>query len=231
MKKPSLASLLRKVHEDEEGTVSLETILIIGAIALPILIFLIKVGWPTSQDLLQPGADRPANGRRPRPGNSSRTARHAGHRSAAGAGRGRHGNRPAPAQDLQLDDLHRHPGGLGLSAAGGRLLAAGRVTEGGIAVAGLDSALREPARAGCLRPGDVAVFRMFRVGGGDVKLIAMLGAFLGLEKGIEAMLWTFVLGGCMALIVLVWRVGPWRLAVRVVAAGHVDACGWAVGVR
>ena len=46
MKKVSLLSILRKVHEDEEGAVSLETILIIGAIALPILIFLIKVGWP-----------------------------------------------------------------------------------------------------------------------------------------------------------------------------------------
>jgi hypothetical protein len=34
------------VHEDECGAVSLETILIIGAIALPVLIFLIKVGWP-----------------------------------------------------------------------------------------------------------------------------------------------------------------------------------------
>jgi Flp pilus assembly pilin Flp len=46
MKKPSLGSLLRKVHQNEEGAVSLETILIIGAIALPILIFLIKIGWP-----------------------------------------------------------------------------------------------------------------------------------------------------------------------------------------
>ncbi|OHB66894.1 MAG: hypothetical protein A2V70_15025 [Planctomycetes bacterium RBG_13_63_9] len=55
---------------------------------------------------------------------------------------------------------------------------------------------------------------MFRVGGGDVKLIAMLGAFLGPERGIEAMLWTFVLGGCMGLIVLIWRVGPVRLAAR-----------------
>jgi Flp pilus assembly pilin Flp len=34
------------LHRDEEGAVSLETVLIIGAIALPILIFLIKVGWP-----------------------------------------------------------------------------------------------------------------------------------------------------------------------------------------
>ena len=38
--------LLRRLHRDERGAVSLETILIIGAIALPILIFLIKFGWP-----------------------------------------------------------------------------------------------------------------------------------------------------------------------------------------
>jgi len=38
--------LLGKVHRDERGAVSLETILIIGAIALPILIFIIKFGWP-----------------------------------------------------------------------------------------------------------------------------------------------------------------------------------------
>lgn len=57
-------------------------------------------------------------------------------------------------------------------------------------------------------------FVFFRVGGGDVKLMAMIGAFLGPERGIEAMLWTFVLGGCMGLIVLVWRVGPWRLVAR-----------------
>lgn len=43
---PSLRRLLKQVHGDERGAVSLETILIVGAIALPILIFLIKVGWP-----------------------------------------------------------------------------------------------------------------------------------------------------------------------------------------
>src|SRR5690606_1594695 len=32
------------------------------------------------------------------------------------------------------------------------------------------------------------------IGGGDVKLIAMIGAFLGVQAGIEALLWTFVLG-------------------------------------
>ena len=65
MKKPLLWSLLRKVHESEEGAVSLETILIIGAIALPILIFLIKIGWPriktyfnTGLTDLEAGADQ-----------------------------------------------------------------------------------------------------------------------------------------------------------------------------
>jgi Flp pilus assembly pilin Flp len=46
MKKASLWRLLKQIHNDDRGAVSLETILIIGAIALPILIFLIKVGWP-----------------------------------------------------------------------------------------------------------------------------------------------------------------------------------------
>jgi len=42
----SWRNLLRRVHTDERGSVSLETVLIIGAIALPILIFLLKFGWP-----------------------------------------------------------------------------------------------------------------------------------------------------------------------------------------
>lgn len=58
-------------------------------------------------------------------------------------------------------------------------------------------------------------FVFFRVGGGDVKLMAMIGAFLGVERGVEAMLWTFVLGGCLALIILIWRVGPQQLVTRV----------------
>jgi Flp pilus assembly pilin Flp len=57
MKKQSLASLLERVHEDERGAVSLETILIIGAIALPILIFLIKVGWPSVKAFFNTGVE------------------------------------------------------------------------------------------------------------------------------------------------------------------------------
>ncbi len=47
--------LLGKVHRDERGAVSLETILIIGAIALPILIFVIKYGWPRIRNYFYKG--------------------------------------------------------------------------------------------------------------------------------------------------------------------------------
>ena len=55
MKKPSVWNLLRKVHENEDGVVSVETILIIGAIALPILIFLIVKAWPTIKSYFNQG--------------------------------------------------------------------------------------------------------------------------------------------------------------------------------
>jgi prepilin peptidase CpaA len=54
-------------------------------------------------------------------------------------------------------------------------------------------------------------FVFFGVGGGDVKLMAMLGAFFGMERGVEALLWTFVLGGAAGLCTLIWRVGLWHL--------------------
>ena len=41
----------------------------------------------------------------------------------------------------------------------------------------------------------------------------MLGAFLGLQKGIEAMLWTFILGGALGLITILWTV-DFRTLVR-----------------
>ena len=57
MKTPSLWSVLRKIHHNEDGAVSLETILIVGAIALPILIFLIKVGWPKIKAYFNQGVE------------------------------------------------------------------------------------------------------------------------------------------------------------------------------
>lgn len=51
----SLRNLLQRVHNDERGAVSLETILIIGAIALPILIYLLKYGWPKIKNYFDQG--------------------------------------------------------------------------------------------------------------------------------------------------------------------------------
>jgi hypothetical protein len=48
-------SLWRIVHEDEKGAVSLETVLIIAAVALPILIFVIKYGWPRIKTFFDKG--------------------------------------------------------------------------------------------------------------------------------------------------------------------------------
>jgi len=66
----SLRNLLRQVHEDERGQVSIETVLILAAIALPILIFVIKFGWPRikrffergMEDLEEGGADAAGGG-------------------------------------------------------------------------------------------------------------------------------------------------------------------------
>lgn len=55
---------------------------------------------------------------------------------------------------------------------------------------------------------------LFDIGGGDVKLIAMMGAFLGVQKGIEAVLWTFVLGGMMGTVVLIWQFGFLKIIVN-----------------
>ncbi len=57
-------------------------------------------------------------------------------------------------------------------------------------------------------------FVFFGIGGGDVKLLTMAGAFLGLEQGLEVLLWTFILGGCLGLTLLIWRVGALRLLDR-----------------
>lgn len=53
----SFRNLLKRVHSDQRGAVSLETILIIGAIALPILIFVVKYGWPRVRDYFYSGMD------------------------------------------------------------------------------------------------------------------------------------------------------------------------------
>jgi prepilin peptidase CpaA len=52
------------------------------------------------------------------------------------------------------------------------------------------------------------------MGGGDVKLIAMMGVALGAHDGILAMLWTFVIGFVAGLSFLVWRDGAKNIILR-----------------
>jgi Flp pilus assembly pilin Flp len=58
-----MRKLLRRVHENENGAVSIETILIIAAIALPILIFVIKYGWPRIKEYFNQGMEDLEEGR------------------------------------------------------------------------------------------------------------------------------------------------------------------------
>ena len=57
MSSQSLWHLLKRIHKNERGAVSLETVLIIGAIAIPILIFLIGYGWPKIKSFFNRGLE------------------------------------------------------------------------------------------------------------------------------------------------------------------------------
>lgn len=61
----------------------------------------------------------------------------------------------------------------------------------------------------------VVCYLLFDIGGGDVKLIAMMGAFLGLYDGIEALLITFIFGSAMGLVILIWQCGVWHLISKI----------------
>lgn len=54
----SLRKLFQRLHRDERGVVSLETVLIIAAIALPVLIIIIKFGWPRIKGYFDEGLDQ-----------------------------------------------------------------------------------------------------------------------------------------------------------------------------
>ena len=71
-------------------------------------------------------------------------------------------------------------------------------------------------------------FVLMPVGGGDVKLLAMIGAGLGLEDGLNALLWTFTLGAISALAAVIWQVGAWTILQGAVhrAALLIRAKGW-----
>ena len=127
----------------------------------------------------------------------------------------------AAATDIRWHRIYNwttYPGilaALGMNAVGSALLSTGLAEEAQLMWWGWIGFGQ--SAAGFLICGLVLVacYVLLRVGGGDVKLMAMLGAFLGAERGVEAMLWTFVLGACMGLIVLVWRFGPLVVLARV----------------
>lgn len=69
---------------------------------------------------------------------------------------------------------------------------------------GLEDGLKGFAGCGAIM---LACFLLLGVGGGDLKLIAMMGAFLGLYPGFEALLWTLVIGGIIGVVLLIWQIG------------------------
>jgi hypothetical protein len=53
----SIGRLLRAIHKDERGTVSLETVLILAAVGLPVLIIILKFGWPKIKSYFDKGME------------------------------------------------------------------------------------------------------------------------------------------------------------------------------
>jgi hypothetical protein len=56
--KSNRTNLWKTLHEDQRGAVSIETVLILAAIALPVLIFIIKFGWPRVRNYFDTGMDQ-----------------------------------------------------------------------------------------------------------------------------------------------------------------------------
>jgi prepilin peptidase CpaA len=86
------------------------------------------------------------------------------------------------------------------------------------------------ATAGFLSCGMIMLtaFVFFQMGGGDVKLLAMIGSFLGLQSGIEALLWTFSIAFVFGVSALIWQYGAVAIIGRGLehAAAVVKARSW-----
>jgi len=75
----------------------------------------------------------------------------------------------------------------------------------------------------------VPLFALGAIGGGDVKLLAALGAVLGPLSLLGVLFWTALAGGVLALIT--WARGGRRFAyVPAIAAGLLVQCVWPTGV-
>ncbi len=84
----------------------------------------------------------------------------------------------------------------------------GAWSKASLGIVGLNECLLGLAVCGGLL---LAGLILFNIGGGDVKLFIAIGAFLGTESGLEVLLWTFILGGVVGAVILIWRVGAVRL--------------------
>ncbi len=54
-KKPFWRNLFQSIHDNDEGAATLETILIVAAIAIPLLIWIMKFGWPQIRGYFEEG--------------------------------------------------------------------------------------------------------------------------------------------------------------------------------
>lgn len=54
----------------------------------------------------------------------------------------------------------------------------------------------------------LAIFSLTGGGAGDVKLVACLGALLGWQRGIDATLFGFIIGGISVVAYSIWKSGP-----------------------
>ena len=52
-----IGRVLRRLHRDERGALTLETVLIIAAIALPVLIVIVKYGWSAIRNYFDRGLE------------------------------------------------------------------------------------------------------------------------------------------------------------------------------
>lgn len=62
------------------------------------------------------------------------------------------------------------------------------------------------------------IYRLARGGAGDVKLAAVLGALLGLDRGLYALALTYLVAAVTLLVWVIWTVGPWVLVTALARA-------------
>jgi hypothetical protein len=51
----------QRIHRDQRGAVTLETVLILAAIAIPVLIVIVRFGWPMIKDYFFKGMENLEN--------------------------------------------------------------------------------------------------------------------------------------------------------------------------